>query len=265
MALNGKYVSIHRIIENVANNFKFKGDFDWQDAAEWIASLLALLEVPASLDQKITDGNLSLGHPKPIQIVDGRGKLPCDMYKIVQASANLTPNADCNDIQLIPMRWSTDTFHMRFHCDDTDYRCESGLTYTLNKNYIFTSFNTGEVYLSYLGIPIDDEGYPMIPDHESWIKACEFEVLYRLAMRAYLNDELTQDKFALIERDRDWYTAQAVNATKVMSLDQWESFQNQVLRSIPKINFHSGFFKNMNVQEQRFNYPLRRESPRLTP
>lgn len=260
MSLNGKYVSMGRIIENVQNNFKFKGDFDWQDAAEWIASLLALLEVPAALEEKVTDGNMDLGHPNPIKITDGRGELPCDMYKIIQAAVNLNPNEEGCKADLIPMKWSTDTFHMRYHCSDTDYVCNSEVTYKLNKNYIFTSFDCGEVYLSYLAIPTDEQGYPMIPDHESWIKACEFEVLYRLATRAYLNDELSMDKFQFIERERNWYVAQAVNATKNMSIDEWESFKNQIVRSIPKINFHRDFFKNMNVQEQRLIHPFRRET-----
>ena len=260
MSLSGKYVSLARVIENVNNNFRFKGDFDWQDAAEWIASLLALLEVPAALEMKTTDGNSDLNNPEPIEIVDGKGKLPCDMYKIIQTAAVAGEYCDqpCN-VSLIPMKYSTNTFHQLYHCDSSDFYCVSELTYQLNKNYIFTSFPVGKVYMSYLAIPTDEEGMPMIPDHESWIKACEYEIMYKLAIRAYLNDELTMDKFQFVERERDWYVAQAVNATKNMSLDEWESFKNMVVRSIPKINFHQGFFKNMNTQEVRYNHPFRRE------
>jgi len=258
MALSGKLIPLDSIIEKVQSNFKFNVEFDWQDAAEWVASLLALLDVPSALVQKVTDGHD--GNPQPIKIEDYRGNLPCDLHSIIQTSRDFS-DAECSgDVRLVPMRYATDTFHTRFHCEDCpDLSCSSGETYIVNNNHIFTNFKEGTVYMSYLAIPTDERGFPMVPYEESWRKAMEWEIAYRIAFILFLRDEISGDKFQLIERDRDWYSAQAVHKAKMPSIDEWESIKNNVIRSIPKINHHRDFFKNMQMPEERYIWPLRRE------
>jgi hypothetical protein len=63
---------------------------------------------------------------------------------------------------------------------------------------------------------------------------------------------LQADKFQIIERDRDWYFAQAVNHAKQWNgVDEAETVKNSVLRTIPAIQDHASFFANMQLPEQR--------------
>jgi len=276
---NGKYISYKRVIERVYSDFKFNYDLDHSDALEWIGDLMSILNIPDVLKQKID----------VITITNGRGQLPCDLHSIVQTAKRVdndtilgnvpstffmenavidagetfsttggtqyaVVNGLTNQTSLVPMLYASDTFHTRYHCCDVDFMSVSEYTYTVNDNFIFTNFETGCCEMSYLAIPVDDDGFPQIPDHGSWIKACTYEVAYRIAMILLLQDNLSDRKFQLIERDRDWYVAQAANDMRILSIDQEQSFQNNHTRSIKNINHHGGFYANFQTPERRFNY-----------
>jgi hypothetical protein len=155
------------------------------------------------------------------------------------------------------MRWATDSFNNSMHCTNYDHACKSSSTYTVNGNYIFTSFDHGSVMMAYLAIPTDEEGFPLIPADEWWRQAVQFEIAYKIAMKLFIQGNILDKTFQYIEKERDWKVAQAVNKSKMPSIDEMESFKNQWLRLIPNYNNHNTFFKNMQMPERMFNHPYR--------
>jgi hypothetical protein len=111
--------------------------------------------------------------------------------------------------------------------------------------------------MAYLAIPTDDEGLPMIPADESWRQAVAYEIAYKIAFKMFMQGNITDKVFQMIERERDWKVAQAVNRSKIPSVDEMESFKNQWLTLIPNYNNHSTFFKNMQLPQKMFNHPYR--------
>lgn len=183
------------------------------------------------------------------------GDIPCEPSKpIIRHYGGETKKPH---YRLEPMRWMTDTFNNHMHCTDYDYACHSASTYTVNGNYIFTSFEEGSVMMAYLAIPTDEEGFPLIPADEWWRQAVQYEIAYKIAMKLFIQGNITDKTFQYIERERDWKVAQAVNKSKMPSIDEMESFKNQWLRLIPNYNNHSTFFKNMQMPERMFNHPYR--------
>ena len=161
------------------------------------------------------------------------------------------------NFRLEPMRWATDSFNNHMHCTDNDYACKSATTYTVNGNYIFTSFDQGSVMMAFLAIPTDEEGYPLIPADEWWRQAVQYEIAYKIAMKLFIQGNIADKTFQYIEKERDWKVGQAVNKSKMPSIDEMESFKNQWLKLIPNYNNHSTFFKNMQMPERMFNHPYR--------
>ena len=251
MPVTGKTISYKRVIENVYRNFKFNYDLDHMDALEWIGSLMGLLGVPIVLEDKIAC----------IVIEDFKGKLPDDMHSIVQTAKMTGPNGDNNPdtsdpdkVNLTPMRWSTNKFHSKFHCARTDFECTGSITYVTNQNFIKTNFENGKVAMAYKAIPTDEDGYPSIPDNESWIKAFETEIAYRIATILFIQDNMRADKFQWFERERDWYIAQARNRSLIPDIPKMESDKADWVRYIPNVNSYNEFFANMQMPEQRYNY-----------
>ena len=242
----GKTVSYKAILDKVIRDFGFNYDIHDEEGIEWLAEFMAHTNVGVVMEEKIAY----------IHACDGRGDLPFDLYKIGQTAhlvgvANLE-EAECGKGRLYPMRWKTDYFHKRYHYDTRDYTTESRETYTVGSGYIFPSFNEGFLAMSYSAIPTDDCGYPTIPAEQQWMEAGAHYIAHKIARKLWIRNELAGDKYQIIERDRDWYFAQAVNHAKQWNgVDEAESVKNSVVRTIPDLQAHASFFANMQLPEQR--------------
>lgn len=236
-----------RVIENVYRDYGFD-NLDWIHCVEWIGECLDLIGAPRTYIEKITDANEKLGHGNAIEIVDNRGKLPCDMYSLIQAFR-------CQNGNYIPMRVSTDTSHIAYHCTASkDFGRDSELTYKLNNNYIFTSFDEGEVILAYLANPTDENGYPMIPDNIKFIKACQSYIAQKVLMKKQIQGKsINPNVIQAIDQDTAWYTAAADSSARIPTIDDMESWKNNFLKLIPDINSHGTAFRGDGQMEQRFN------------
>jgi hypothetical protein len=244
---SGKVFSYKYIVDKVFRDFGFNDDINDEEGSEWLAEFMAHTNVGIVLEKKLA----------AIKIKDGRGDLPSDLHKIIQTAyvdgVNCLEDIICGKGSRLPMRWATDSFHARFHLNKNDYLCDSRLTYTVGQNFIFPSFSIGYVLLSYDAIPTDEEGYPTIPAEQQWIEAASYYIAYKIAKKLWIRNELTSDKYQVIERDKEWYFAQAVNHSKQWNgVDQAESVKNSHVRTIPNLQDHNTFFANMQFPEQRY-------------
>jgi hypothetical protein len=106
--------------------------------------------------------------------------------------------------------------------------------------------------MSIEAIPTDESGLPTIPAEQAWMEAATHHLAWKAARKRWLADALTDKKYQIIERDRDWYFAQAVNQSKIpQNVDQMESLKNTHLITIPDIQAHAAFFANMQIPEMR--------------
>jgi hypothetical protein len=242
----GKTVSYKAILDKVIRDFGFNYDIQEEEGVEWLAEFMAHTNVGVTMEEKI----------EYIQICDGRGDLPFDLYKIGQTAhiegVDTIEEAQCGEGKMYPMRWKTDYFHKRYHHDTRDYTTEGRETYTVGQGYIFPSFDKGFVAMSYSAIPTDDCGYPTIPAEQEWLEAGAHYIAHRISRKLWIRGELSSEKMQFIERDKEWYFAQAVNHAKQWNgVDEAETVKNSVVRTIPDLQAHSSFFANMQLPEQR--------------
>lgn len=242
----GKTVSYKAIIDKTIRDFGFNYDINEEEGVEWLAEFMAHTNVGIVMEDKVAY----------IHVCDGRGDLPYDLHKIEQtvciSGITTIEEAECGKGVLSPMRWATDHFHKRYHKDDRDYTSQSAQTYTVGQGYVFPSFNKGFLAMAYSAIPTDKCGYPTIPAEQQWVEAAAHYIAHKIARKLWLRNEITADKFQVIERDRDWYFAQAVNHAKQWgNVDQAESAKNAYVRTIPDLQAHASFFANMQLPEQR--------------
>jgi len=243
---SGNTVSYKAILDKVIRDFGFNYDIKEEEGVEWLAEFMAHTNVGVTLEEKIAY----------MTVCDGRADLPFDLHKIgtVASMDGITTieQAECGEGRMYPMRWKTDYFHKRYHIDTRDYTTEGRETYTVGQGYIFTSQDTGIIAMAYSAIPTDDCGYPTIPAEQQWLEAASHYIAHKIAKKLWLRNELTNDKFQIIERDKEWYFAQAVNHAKQWNgVDEAESVKNSVVRTIPDLQAHASFFANMQLPEQR--------------
>ena len=249
MALNGKYRNIDAVIEKVHRDYGFT-DINKGDCAEWIGEILGLIGEEEIFIQKQTDGNNDLCNLPPIEVRNGRAKLPCDLVKLIsvkdavtgvtllESLDNFMPTFnDCKDGEI--------KFEDRRNSIQEDKGCEKVLsdgeenqlnynelnkTYRVNNDFIFTNFDNGYLIMSYVGFPIDDEGYPLIPDDESFMRSASLEIAYNTAFKMAMRGSINERFLDRLARERDWYVGQAKNKAIIPNADKLESLKNMWVR-----------------------------------
>lgn len=236
--LNGKYVKLETIVEMVYRDTGFIVDIDWVDIAEWVGSCLDLIGASMQYVHRITDGN----DVPYIEIVNGRGELPCDLLEIIETRT-------CEGT---PMRYSTDSFHMKLHSKNCpDLLCSSSITYKLREGYIWTNsaYMNGKIEMAYLAFPTDERGYPLIPDNETFKQAVVAFVSERIGRRLFLRNQIAGDKYRLLEQDRMWYIGKAQTKALIPNRDKTKSIENQFKRIVSLKGERDDGFANISVEQ----------------
>jgi hypothetical protein len=156
--------------------------------------------------------------------------------------------ADTKALQ--PLAYSTTNFPKALHCNEcVNEMATHKESYFVDGGTIKTSFISGKVCLSYKAFPLDDEGYPMLPDDISFKEALFWYVYKKLLMGG---TQVAVNGIDYNYADQQWkyYCTQARSAANFPDIDKYESFLNQWVRMIPNMNRHNNGFENLGTREQ---------------
>jgi hypothetical protein len=158
------------------------------------------------------------------------------------------------------VRLSNHTFFNSLVCQHPEgeklYSEGSGMfnEYTIiNGDTLRLSFEKGQVAVSYVRVQVDDDGYPMMPDHYSYTTAVTKYIIYKLMEREfYSNREGAVGKLQKAEQDWHWYCKQARNrAMMPKGVDQWQNILEQRQYLLPRNTRYYGYFGKMSRPESR--------------
>tara|TARA_R110000796_G_scaffold43634_4_gene107186 strand:- start:6907 stop:7728 length:822 start_codon:yes stop_codon:yes gene_type:complete len=246
---NGKYVSVETIISKVYRDMGMSGAIEFGDALEWAGEAMELIGANNYLIESV----------KEVFVNEYRACIPIELFQIITVGASPvaddTPQEECREGKsFTQMRYSTDANH-HWYCDSSnDSNCQGSLTYKVNDSFIFTNFKTGYVKIAMVSMPVDDRGFPQIPDDPKFKEAVAGHIKWKLAFIKWSNGKMPGAVYQKLEQDRDWYIGAAQNRGVMPGVDMMESIKNNWLRLIPKINQHADGFKSAGEAEQRFNH-----------
>lgn len=270
MALNGKYVSIKEIAERVYGDTGIEKEIIWEDIIRWSVQALNKVNHPLQYRRKVT-GHIS--NPN-LDIENYRALLPCNIHSIEQVLVNGCParysgdsfhhllSGECCGLESTQPFGNTSEISEGFYIDGFGNEFLAGfpnqtyseVTYDLNDEYITLSCKEGQVCIAYLEIPTDDEGFPMVPEHESYQEAISKYITMKMDYINYRKDPSNQAKRMLYEDSKKewaWYVGQAGTAAKGLSIDQMEGLKNQMVRTFHNFNHHSSTFRNLGTSQKR--------------
>src|SRR3990167_107668 len=266
-------MSSKEIIAKVYRDTGFGEELPWADLITWTDEALRLVDHPMQFIRKVA-GDIS--NPA-LDITDYKAKLPCNIYKIEQIAVNGYPayRDSGSFTHLISEKCCTvgqtgfkaDIFQDEFRNVIIDSNTISGpnfftnnpvngipsnsgyITYDINNDYITLSTQTGKVCIAYLAYPLDDDGFPLVPDVQQYIEMVAAYLRYKLDYRAWRIGETTEAIFRQSEKDWLWYVGAAAGKMKMPDIDQMQSIMNQVLKLKPNTNAYEHFFTSLGMRE----------------
>lgn len=110
--------------------------------------------------------------------------------------------------------------------------------YNIQGNHIQTSFECGFIRLHYLAIPVDKEGYPLIPDNENFKQALEWHIIRRLIGSGYDHKVF---KYDFADAQFEKFAARAMNEISFASEDDRRRSFMVNIRLIPPTGYADQF------------------------
>jgi len=151
----------------------------------------------------------------------------------------------------IPVKYTGNIYQSSYHCKGQSFQDLSGdISYTVNNNYMYLSEATGVLEFSYRKILLDDEGYPLIPDNQSFEDAVYYYILKEHLFGLLAVGKVVQSFYNKIEQEYNWAVAQASNKLKLVNTDHWEATMNGIRRLIQPQNFSDSGYKELHRREQ---------------
>lgn len=214
-------------------------DVPFETILEYTLDFIQIVGCPSLFEEKTT----------VIKIEDWRGVLPCDYVSMIQVrTAKKVDGMEPNHRSHISYRYSTDSFHMSKEKPDVG-RYGTDLTYKIQGCVIYTSTKDTDIEIAYNAIATDGEGYPLLPDNPSFLRALEayikkqqFTILFDLGKLQPAILQNAQQEYA-------FYVGQCQTDMIMPSIDQMESLTNLWTSLIARANEHSKGFINSGSKE----------------
>lgn len=119
--------------------------------------------------------------------------------------------------------------------------------------FIETTFDSGTIYLNYMGDMIDDEGNVMVPDHELLNEYYEYALKERILENLVMNGENVGERYNLISSK---LRAARNNALSVVNTPNFKELQKlwKINRQAQYSNYYDMFKSHWPYSYKRFGY-----------
>ena len=209
-------------------------DIPFETVVDYAVDFLRIVGMPNTFWEKT----------EKIQIVDYRGILPCDFYKMIQV------RLIDKEHNMGAFRYSTDSFHM----SNTKPKY-GGLTYKLQGTCIITSIEKGEIEIAYRAMPIDEEGYPMIPDNSSYSRALELYIKLQWFTMLFEAGKLSAQVLTNTQQQYSWAVGQAQSDLIRPTIDEMEAISNMWNKFLPdSTDDHNHGYLHEGTRERIINH-----------
>lgn len=224
-----KYISIKVVLDNILDHPMLR-DVSFERAVNHTINFMRILGCPRMFEEKVSLVNIS----------NWRGALPCDFNDIIQVRTH----SSCDRKNYGVFRHTTDSFHMSENKQDS-----FDLTYKIQGNVIFTSMKEGVIEIAYNAFAVDSDGYPMIPDNSSFIRALELYIKKQYFTVLFDLGKINQAVYQNVCQEYAWAVGQAQSDLIRPTIDQMQALTNSLNTLIPRVREHSsGFVNNGNTE-----------------
>ncbi len=249
-----QYTNIRRVLDDLLDHPLLR-DLNLEQVVRHTIRFISINGFPQFYQDKIDT----------VDIKDFRGLLPCDLISIIQVkdmatgvclramTDNFTPGMEPH-----PMEKPQDPMNNavppigEYIPPMVKYREEPA--FKTQGRIIFTSFPEGQVEIAYKSIPIDDDGFPLIIDNETYLNALEAYIKVKVLTVKYDTGKIAAGILSNAQTDYAWAAHLLQSEMTTPSASEMESltrYLNTMLK--PVTSFDQGF-KDLGNREYRRRY-----------
>ena len=122
-------------------------------------------------------------------------------------------------------------------------------TYKIQGNVIITSREHCDVEIAYLGIPVDENGWPMFPDNGTFVAALEAYIKKQRFQILFDTGQINANVYNATMQDYAWRVGQAQSDLVIPTLDEMETITNLWHNLIPNMTAHRNGFATLHNKE----------------
>ena len=236
--MNGKLVSMGTILWRVLRQPAAEG-LTYEQASEFALEFIRLINAPLTFIDVVTH---------PLELSEYKLDLPPNLINI----RGVQYVGETGESDGIMMRYATDIYHVDMKNNTEEEHSE--YTYVTQGCMLTASKRKGSIKISYKSIAIDEDGYPLIPDNESFKMGLEYYILHRFLEPLWIMGKIQDKVFSYIEQKRHWYLGQASSSSIIQSPDHLESIMNGLNRLIVNTSAFDNGYKNFGEKERIKRY-----------
>lgn len=216
------YTKIQVVLDRILRH-PLLADLTLEAAIQYTIDFLGIMGLPKTYEDKISK----------VEIENYRGLLPCDIVSINQVKHGDTY-----------LQGMTDTFGKCYNKDIT-----SPESFKTQGNIIYTSFKEGNIYISYKAIPVDENGFPLIPDNAVFLKALELYIKKEWFTILFDMGQITPAILQNTQQEYAFKAGQCHNEFIMPSVSEMETITNMLNTLIPRVSEFSKGFKTLGNKD----------------
>jgi hypothetical protein len=151
------------------------------------------------------------------------------------------------------LSWSTKSAANNYKCDTCNAipTCCTDYNFYISDGCLNTSLESGDLCIVYQAIPVDEDGFPLVPDNVYFDKALKAYVTYMLDKIQFRRGLIPEVVFRMSEKDWYFYVNSARGSAYMPDAAQMDRLQKVWVRLIPKPHEFSNNFRNLENHERR--------------
>lgn len=256
-----KYSSVKEVLEMVYRDTQYQMEIAHTDLIQWTVEAMDLMKYPLTYVSKVVGSKLDASYA----FEEFRVALPCDFHKLQALAVNGLPVApasnifhnlmdgDCCDLAKFPTEWrdlytlGTNTFSPQAGANEQMRNPYPLVTFTMNDSWVTFNIKKGDACMMYYAYPIDDDGFPLIPDNIHYKQAVQFYIQEKVDYILWRQGKISDKVFKHTEREKNWHMGAATNEMKMPSLEQAEQIKIAMTRLVPRFTSYNNFFRDLSI------------------
>lgn len=251
-----QYTSIQRVLDDLLDHPLLK-DLTLEQVVRHTIRFISLHGYPKLYQDRIAT----------VEIKDFRGLLPCDLISIMQVKDLATgvclramsdtftpglrpePREERHPKDLLNnMKPPKDTYipPRKEHFEELSFKTQGRI--------IFTSFPEGEVEIAYKAIPVDEHGFPLLIDNETYLNALEGYIKVKVFTVKFDTGKIAAGVLSNAQTDYYWASHLLQSEMTMPSVSEMESISRALTTMLKPVTSFDNGFKNLGDREYLRNH-----------